>query len=102
MLSQVKHFQARAVSSVHLGIAPFGPLPPVLPIQSNKIIDPFSEDADFYDIRELVPDKSKWQHQYCLLLRCQLRVAKFSVIRRLIFQTKIPSRFSHSLFSEPS
>nr|SPS05961.1 protein of unknown function [Candidatus Nitrotoga fabula] len=44
---------------VHLGIAPFWPAPPVLPVQSKKIIDPSSEDTDFYDIRELVPDKSK-------------------------------------------
>ena len=44
---------------IHLGIAPFVPVPPVLPFQSKKIIDPFSEDADYYDISDLIPDKSK-------------------------------------------
>ena len=31
----------------------------MLPVQSKKIIGPFSEDADYDDTRELVPDKSK-------------------------------------------
>lgn len=39
----------------------------MLPVQSKKIIGPFSEDADFYDIHELVSDKSKKQHQWCCL-----------------------------------
>jgi hypothetical protein len=60
MFSHPNNF--KCVQLVHLGIARFGSVPPILPVQSKNIIGPFSEDADFYDTRELVQDKSKWQH----------------------------------------
>jgi hypothetical protein len=60
MFSQLNQFQARAVSSS--GHCTFQACPSCATRSVKKIIDPFSEDADFYDTRELVPDKSKWQH----------------------------------------